>query len=116
MLHIKELGEFAHRFLHHADKDGHVPEEGDHWREMKFEHGENDPHEEGITEEERKRRIDYLDNEWWPNVIAQVNQEKEEIVNMPGETPIQKWSDMASKEPRHSSGFGLDFSEPTDED
>lgn len=72
---------------------------------MKFDHGEHDPHEAGITEEERQRRIAYLNEEWWPNVIAQVNQEKETLSQLPGGSPIRKWSDMARKEPPTAHGF-----------
>jgi hypothetical protein len=115
MLHISELGEYVHRFLHHADKDGHVPEHGDHWRGMKFDHGEHDPHEEGISEQEQQRRMAYLDQEWWPNVIAQVNKEKAELTNLPGGNPIEKWRQIAEQHPRNAHGFGVDFSEPTDE-
>lgn len=103
MLHISELGEHAHRFF--ADKDGNVPEHGDHWRNMKFDHGDNDPHEEGISEEERQRRIAYLDEQWWPNIIAQVNQEKETLSQLPDGNPIKKWREGANQEPPPPHGF-----------
>jgi len=73
MIHKSELGEHAERFP--ADSAGHVPEQGDDWRGMSFEHGPHDPDEKGISDEERQRRIEHLDQEWWPNVIAQVNEE-----------------------------------------
>lgn len=103
MLHISDLGEYAHKFF--ADKDGHVPEHGDHWRKMKIDHGENDPDEEGISEEERQRRIAYLDEQWWPNIIAQVAKEKEALSKLPGGNPVHKWRDEITKEPPTQQGF-----------
>ena len=108
MLHISELGEHAHRFHAHADKDGHVPEHGDHWTNMKFDQGANDPDEEGISEEERQRRIAHLDEQWWPNVIAKVNQEKETLSQLPGGNPIRKWRDAAMQEPPQAHGFEVE--------
>ncbi len=105
MLHISELGKYAHLFQSHADNDGHVPEHGDHWSTMKFEHGDQDPNEDGITEEERLHRIAYLDEQWWPNVIAQVNQQKESLSKLPDGNPIRKWRDEAMKPPTAAKGF-----------
>jgi hypothetical protein len=103
MLHISELDEHAHRF--HKDKDGNVPEHGDDWRNMKFDHGANDPDEAGISDEERQLRLAYLDDQWWPKVIAQVNQEKEALSQLPGGSPIKKWRDEAMQEPPTAHGF-----------
>ena len=89
MLHKSELGEHADRFP--ADSEGNVPEHGDHWSNLNFDHGSNDPHEEGISDEARAQRMEYLDDEWWPKIIAQVNQEKETLSQLPGGNPIHKW-------------------------
>jgi hypothetical protein len=108
MIHISDLGEYAHRFF--ADQDGHVPEHGDHWGNMKIDHGENDPDEEGISGEERQRRITYLNEQWWPEVIAEVNREKEELSKLPGGNPIKKWKEAISEGSPKGHGFGVDFS------
>ncbi len=105
MLHITDLGEHAHRFHGHADQDGNVPEHGDHWSDMKFDHGANDPHEEGISEEERNRRIAYLDEQWWPQVLAHVNQEKGALSQLPGGNPIKKWREQGTQDPPPPHGF-----------
>ncbi len=107
MIHISDLGKHAHRFF--ADKEGHVPEPGDHWRNMKIDHGENDPDEEGISEEERQRRIKFLNEHWWPNVIAQVAKEKEELSKLPGGNPVPKWRDELLQQPPDPHGFRVEL-------
>jgi hypothetical protein len=72
---------------------------------MKFDHGANDPDEAGISDEERQLRLAYLDDQWWPKVIAQVNQEKEALSQLPGGSPIKKWRDEAMQEPPTAHGF-----------
>lgn len=105
MLHKSELGEHADRFP--ADRDGNVPEHGDSWSDLNFEHGPNDPHEEGISDEERARRMQFLDAEWWPQVIAQVNDEKQKLSQLPGGNPIRKWRENVIDDamPRQQHGF-----------
>ena len=108
MLHRSELGEHAGRFP--TDQDGNVPEHGDHWGELNFEHGPNDPHENGISDEERARRMDYLNSEWWPKIIAQVNEEKNKLSRLPGGSPIRKWREQVidAVEPRQPHGFEVE--------
>ena len=108
MLHKKELGEHADQFP--ADQDGHVPEHGDHWSDLNFEHGPNDPHEDGISDEERARRTNYLDSEWWPKIIAQVNEQKESLSQLPGGNPIHKWREevIDAAEPPQQHGYEAD--------
>jgi hypothetical protein len=111
MLHLSDLGEFAHRFHLHADKNGHVPEHGDHWKQMDYNHGANDPDEEGISDEERQRRTSYLDEQWWPNILSQVNQEKDTLSQLPGGNPIRKWRETAMNEPQQAHGFEVEREE-----
>jgi hypothetical protein len=49
--------------------DGYVPEPDDDWRDMRWALGPDDPDEEGISDAERRDRIRYLDEEWWPTVL-----------------------------------------------
>ena len=108
MLHKSELGEHADRFP--IDQDGNIPEHGDHWSDSHFEHGPNDPHEEGISDEERARRMDYLNTQWWPKIIAQVNEEKESLSQLPGGNPIRKWREgvIDAVEPQQQHGFEVE--------
>lgn len=106
MLHKSELGEHAHRFP--TDLDGQIPEHGDHWSDMHFEHGPHDPDEPGISAEERARRIEYLDTQWWPQILAQVQTEKEKLHQLPGGNPIKKWRDEVMREPPSPHGFEVE--------
>lgn len=103
MLHSSKLGEHAHRFP--TDRKGYVPDHHDHWKHMDFDHGPHDPDEPGISEEERQRRIEYLDTEWWPSIIAQVNEQKQQIVDLPDETLIRNWCKDVMKEPPQQEGY-----------
>ena len=105
MLHQSELGEHVDRFP--ADTDGNIPEHGDHWSDLNFDHGPNDPQEEGISDEERTRRKEYLDSEWWPKIIAQVNEQKKTLSQLPGGNPIHKWREAVidDAEPTEQHGF-----------
>jgi len=103
MFHRSELGDHAHKFP--ADRDGHVPEHHDHWRNMNFDHGEHDPHEPGISEEERQRRVAYLDHNWWPKIIAHVNDEKQKLAQSPQGMPIHRWRQQVMEEPPQQHGF-----------
>ena len=67
MYHKSNFGKFAPRGV--ADVDGYVPEPDDDWRDMRWDLGPDDPDEEGISAAERRDRIKYLDEEWWPTVL-----------------------------------------------
>ncbi len=103
MLHKSELGEHADRFPH--DNNGHVPEQGDHWSDMAFDHGKNDPVAEGIDDAERARRTEYLDSEWWPTVLAKVGKERDALAQLPGGSPIKQWRDEVMQEPPTQHGY-----------
>jgi len=64
--HKTNFGKFAPRI---TDINGYVPEPGDDWRDMRWDHGPDDPGEPGISDEERRDRFRYLDEEWWPGVL-----------------------------------------------
>lgn len=106
MLHKSELGEHADRFPH--DRDGHVPEHGDHWSDMSFEHGPHDPDEPGIGEKEKAKRTAYLDNEWWPSILGKVRDERDALAALPGGTPIKRWRDEAMQEPPEQHGYNVE--------
>ncbi len=100
-------------FGHHADKlpadrDGQIPEHGDDWRDMNYDHGPHDPEEEGIKDEEQAQRIEYLDKEWWPKIIAIANQQKSEIELSTADTPIKHWEEIMHQHPPHSHGFEVE--------
>jgi hypothetical protein len=103
MLHKSELGEHADRFPH--DNDGNVPEDGDHWSAMSFEHGPHDPDEDGIDEAEKAKRTKYLDDEWWPALVAKVREERDSLAALPGGSPIKRWRDQVMHEPHEQHGY-----------
>lgn len=103
MLHRSELGEHASKFP--ADRKGHVPEHHDHWSKMDFDHGAEDPNEAGISAEERERRIRFLDEQWWPRVIAQVHEERAKLAKLPGGTPIRRWRESVMTDTPVQHGF-----------
>ena len=105
MFHKSKLDEYGHRFPH--DQTGQVPVHGDHWREMQFDHAGMDPHEEGISVEEQSRRMEYLNNEWWPEVLQQVHNEKQRLEAEHGETFTHHWHDIVYQSPRTPHGFGI---------
>ena len=49
MLHKSHCGHHADNMP--ADLDVHIPEDGDDWRKMNYDHGPRNPHEEGISDE-----------------------------------------------------------------
>ncbi len=106
MFHKSELGEHATGFPH--DTAGYVPRGGDHWRQMKFEHGAMDPEEEGISAEERLRRIEYLDQVWWPQILEKVSQEHDRLVNEHGESYLQRWQRVVNRSPDQPGGFEVE--------
>ncbi len=103
MLHFSKLGEFAEKFP--RDTAGYVPVQGDCWRQMKFDDHQMDPEEEGISAEERARRIEYLDKEWWPQVLAKTNDEKQRLEEIHGETFISHWERVVNRSPDEPHGF-----------
>ena len=106
MLHKKELGPHARHFP--ADRQGRVPESGDDWRHMEFDHGPADPAEPGISPEEKQRRLDYLDQQWWPQVIARVNQQRETLEREHGETFMKLWRECLRIKPSEPHGFEVE--------
>lgn len=106
MLHKSELGEHADRFP--SDQNGHVPEHDDHWSEMHFEHGPHDPDEAGISDEERARRTEYLDTQWWPQILAQVRAERENLDQLPGGNPIKRWHEQVMRKPPDPGGIDVE--------
>lgn len=73
--HISNLGAFGNGIT--TDMDGYVPEPGDDWRDMRFDLGPDDPDVDGISEEERADRLEYIEREWWPGVIAEAQRATE---------------------------------------
>lgn len=102
MFHRNELGDHGHKFP--ADLDLQIPEPGDDWRQMKFEHGPNDPNEPGIRPEERQRRIEFLDKQWWPEVLAKVAAAHE---TLPEGSFIKRWQRDAQAPPTKNLGYEL---------
>jgi hypothetical protein len=103
MFHKSHLGEHADHFPH--DLEGHIPQEGDDWRTMKFDHGEMNPHEDGITEEERAKRLDYLDEVWWPETLARVEEERSRQHRLYGESFFRRWEEIVNQAPPVQHGF-----------
>jgi hypothetical protein len=89
MIHHSTLKEHAPRFP--ADGAGFVPEAADNWRQMQFDHKDQNPEEPGISAEERQRRLDYLDKQWWPQLLAQVRTEHEALVAEGHPSPFKSW-------------------------
>jgi hypothetical protein len=110
MLHKSELGEHADRFP--QDSDGHVPEHGDHWSDMSFEHGPHDPDEPGISAEERAKRMEYLDSQWWPSLLEKVGKQRDELAQLPGGSPIKRWREEAMREPPSQHGYNAEGYSP----
>lgn len=103
MFHKSHIGEHGERFP--ADLKGHVPVHGDCWRRMHFDHGELDPEEPGISEEERARRITYLDKVWWPQVLEKVHAERLLLEAEHGPTFMERWDEVAHQGPPMPHGF-----------
>ncbi len=100
-----ELERFGGRFPH--DLVGDVPVGGDCWRQMQFDHAEMDPNEEGISAEEKSRRVEYLDTVWWPKVLEKVHLERQRLEAEHGETFIQHWERVVNRKPHLPHGFGV---------
>ena len=105
MFHESELDQYGHRFPH--DRAGNVPVHHDHWRDMEFDHGDMEPYEEGISTDEQKRRIEYLNTEWWPRIKQQVHDEQVRLTNEHGETFTDHWKQIVERQPRNPHGFGI---------
>ncbi len=105
MIHKSILDRFIHMFPH--DRQGHVPVHSDHWQEMDFEHTEMDPYEEGISEEERARRVEYLNTVWWPDVLEQVEAERRRLEEEHGHTFSEHWKSVVHRSPERPGGFGV---------
>ncbi|QDU99052.1 hypothetical protein [Lignipirellula cremea] len=103
MFHKAKLDEYAGAFPH--DTTGHVPTETDSWRQMKFDHADQDPNEPGISPEEKERRLAYLDNEWWPSVLKSVHEEKSRLEQEHGESFMHHWHNLVNQAPPAPHGF-----------
>lgn len=108
MLHKTELGDHGETFPH--DKAGYVPvhHDQDNWREMQFDHADMDPNAEGISPEEHARRLEYLDTQWWPQVLEKVNAERQRLEEEHGETFIKHWQRVVNRHPHSSHGFSAE--------
>lgn len=85
--HISNLGAFGNGIT--TDMQGYVPEPGDDWRDMSFDLGpDENPDREGISEAEREERLEYLDRDWWPGVIAAA-----EAATARAHAALEEWQD-----------------------
>lgn len=84
--HISNLGTFGNGIT--TDMEGYVPEPGDDWRDMRFDLGSDDPDAEGISEEERAERLEYIEREWWPGVIAEA-----QVATAAAHAALEEWQD-----------------------
>ncbi|MCH5373712.1 MAG: hypothetical protein JJ992_07025 [Planctomycetes bacterium] len=103
MFHKSELGEHARHFPH--DLAGYVPVETDSWRQMKFDHAGMDPDEEGLSQEERARREEYLDKVWWPRLLASVHEQRLRLEQEHGESFVKHWQRIVNQEPPQPRSF-----------
>ena len=103
MFHKSKLKKFGGNFPH--DKQGHVPVHVDCWRKMEFDHADQDPDAEGISEEEKARRIEYLDKQWWPKILAEVQDEHARLIDEHGESFMQHWDSVVNEPPHLQHGF-----------
>ncbi|GAA4457991.1 hypothetical protein [Novipirellula rosea] len=104
MFHKSDLEHFGEEFP--QDSTGYVPAKGDCWRQMKFDHADMDPNEEGISAEEKKRRLEYLDTVWWPKVLQKVHVERQRLEAEHGETFIKRWHQAVNRSAEQPHGFG----------
>ena len=106
MFHKSELGDLADGFP--QDSQGNIPHTSDHWRQMKFDHGARDPDEEGISEAERQSRLEYLDQVWWPQVLAKAAAEHDRLLKEQGESYVQRWQRLVNRTPDEPHGFEVE--------
>lgn len=81
--------------------------QGDHWREMQFEHDDMDPQQDGLSAEERSRRTEYLNTVWWPSVLKRVHDERDRLAGLHGETFTEHWHRTVYTSPESEHGFGV---------
>lgn len=105
MLHKSSFEHFSGRFPH--DTKGNVPVHRDHWHEMEYDHGDMDPNELGISDEEKARRIEYLNTEWWPKILEQVEEERQRLAHQHGETFMEHWKSVTHIDPEGHQGFEI---------
>jgi len=79
MFHHTKFGKFGDSLP--ADLDGNVPEEGDDWREMNWDHGGEDISDAAVAER--------LDRQWWPAVVAEAVQKSVEAT-----AALKKWKQI----------------------
>ncbi len=96
MIHKSELGRYGKHFPH--DQMGYVPIDTDSWRQMRFDHAEMDPDEEGISAEERTRRLEYLDKVWWPRMLAGVHEHRLRLEKEHGHSFISRWEQAVRRQ------------------
>lgn len=103
MLHKSKLDQFESQFPH--DANGNVPVHRDHWQTMEYDHGEMDPNEPGLSAEEKARRIEYLNKEWWPQILKQVEEERHRLAVKHGGTFMDHWKNVIYNKPAGHQGF-----------
>lgn len=103
MFHKSKLDQFEAKFPH--DSSGHVPVHVDCWRKMEFDHADQDPGEEGISEEEKARRLEFLDTVWWPKILEEVQVEHERLNSEHGESYMKQWDTIVNTGPDLQHGF-----------
>ena len=111
MFHKSKLEQYEHNLPH--DSKGHVPSHTDHWQQMEFEHTDKDPNEPGISAEEKAKRIEYLNTEWWRQALQQVEEERDRLHEQHGDTFMKHWGSLVHHSPESPHGFnveGPDFS------
>lgn len=106
MFHNSELKEYAEHFP--QDQLGYIPTVGDSWRQMKFDHADQDPNEKGISNEERARRIEFLDQQWWPQLLEKVDRQRRRLEELDGDSFIERWEEAVNKTPAEPHGFEVE--------
>lgn len=72
---------------------------------MKFEHADQDPNEEGISEDEMAQRIEFLDIVWWPKILEDVQEEHDRLNEEHGESFTQQWDKIVNAPHHPQHGF-----------
>ena len=75
---------------------------------MKFDHADMDPEAEGISAEEKARRIEYLDSVWWPKVLEDVAKSQTTLAEKHGESFLEHWQSVVNRHPDVPHGFGVE--------
>lgn len=76
MFHYSHLGSFGSNLP--RDINGYVPEKGDDWRDMRFDLGSDLSPDAAKNKRDRKERETFLDDEWWPEFVADAVRRTEE--------------------------------------